>query len=823
MIISELTLSYPCVKYNIEVSHFTARKSTVIEWVILESVNKCMNLSQYAEISIGAFFEQIFTISAADLLIRPCLIELQDMGAITLSGIDDETELNNVPMSRIKLTSVGQEMQKQGLLPGATAEDTFQIYYEVIPRCLIEGTSVYKEKPTGLEVLNIKDEDEIEFPMAAVRNWLGERQREKKQGKMSWLTPTTRIEDISPKKAILLWQNVTRKIDLGEGLVWKIVGNDEVSIDEASMMKSTLSCPDEYAELGYSNIHNPDSDIEEIVSIDEISGLIKSRLMEDNLFCVDEKYYVKIDASRFSKKKKVRIGVVYGSESFAVENAIKEIVIRIPENDLQEYGVYFNANKSIQIGKFDVRAGLKHKDIVLAYVPKKKTVKFSDILVSIVDKHAQEDYSLLFVLSELGLNKLFLEYVGRILSNFKTVQDKADTIKDINLRSKKYYNQKMISVTDSEKLLIDESYVVENSQNIEEAMEILREYSTVNVFRQNEVFFQRILKLVLENIENQDNPENIWRLWKEIKGLKKSYIDWIVKNALYKNIYSKKCVQEIIDRFVNDNLFEIEEYTPVEQIILNMRRISIRLQEMLPEIDIFEKYSEEKFAEIILNHRDILDELYDEVRKWRDEEERFALKIYNIDEIRLAESAVFKASDNIMKILGALSIFYDNSFMKYSKVYIVDTCTLMNEPSLISWFDDNKSMLIIPMMVLDELDGLKSDENEKTAYSAREVIRAINNYKFYDWVNTGEVSHPELLPRDMDSERNDSKILSIAIRYIVKKPILLTDDINLSNIADANHIQSINLNAFQSMKKHEKVSESGKKAKRKIKRRNEVI
>ena len=62
MIFTEVTLSYPCVQHKVEVSHFTARKSTAIEWVILEAIRKCEKLTNYNGISIGAFFEQIFTI-----------------------------------------------------------------------------------------------------------------------------------------------------------------------------------------------------------------------------------------------------------------------------------------------------------------------------------------------------------------------------------------------------------------------------------------------------------------------------------------------------------------------------------------------------------------------------------------------------------------------------------------------------------------------------------------------------------------------------------------------------------------------------------------
>ena len=101
MIIFEGILSYPCIRYKVKVSHFTARKSTAIEWVILEAINRCGVLTQYTDEPISSFFEQIFAISDADLLIRPCLLNLYDMGAISIRNIDNETELSTVPMGNL--------------------------------------------------------------------------------------------------------------------------------------------------------------------------------------------------------------------------------------------------------------------------------------------------------------------------------------------------------------------------------------------------------------------------------------------------------------------------------------------------------------------------------------------------------------------------------------------------------------------------------------------------------------------------------------------------------------------------------------------------
>ena len=244
MIISEVTMSYPCIRHKVEVSHFTARKSTAIEWVILEAINKCDTLTQYASIPISVFFEQIFTISDADLLIRPCLIDLHDMGAISIPGIDNETELSTVPMGNLKLTKTGKEMQMQGLLPGTTAEDTFTVYYDLLSRTLREDGLLYKENATGIKVMSTDETDNAEFPSAAILEWLNFIQKDKRRIRMNWLSPTTKIQDITSLEADVLWKNTTKKIDLTYGMQWRVVGAENERFHEIALIGTELPCPE---------------------------------------------------------------------------------------------------------------------------------------------------------------------------------------------------------------------------------------------------------------------------------------------------------------------------------------------------------------------------------------------------------------------------------------------------------------------------------------------------------------------------------------------------------------------------------------------------
>ncbi len=817
---AEVTLSYPCVKHNVEVSHYTARRSTAIEWVILESISKCERLSYYAGKSIAGFFEEIFTITDADLLIKPVLISLQDMGAITISGIDDETELATVTMSNLKLTNTGKNMQAQGLLPGITSEDTFSIYYDIVAESLKGDKNLYKEEATGIPIINVDDADDTEFPEGTIREWLASIKDDRKRKFLNWLTPTTKIESITSLSSELYWKNITRRIEIVKGMKWKVVGNDEININELTLEQSEISCPDEFKNLPHLQIIDPDSEIRKLVSISEINSIIGDLLEKDDLFCVESKYYKDIKINQHNRKK-IRIGIVYGAEKYELENKGKQIIIRIPDLNLRDKGLYFNVKDSVQAGIITVSAGNVYKEIAVAIIPDTNEANFPEILISLVDKYYMRDNIIIFTLYELGLKDMFLQYINRIISEEQTIADKAKIIENLNEKSKVFYGQNSISSVEKERLLVNEAYIIEKCKTIEGAKEVIKEYASINTFRQNESLFQRILEIAIEHVGEQDSLQDIWDFLKSIVSVKKAYISWITKLGLQRKLYSKKSILSFIELFTNEDFFEIEEYTAVEQIIHDMRRISIHVEELLPNFDLYHTASDEKYREIVLAHIDALEDLYDYIRKWHDEEERFNNKILDINEVLISDTPFTNVKMNMDGLRDAVATFFDDSFMRFNKIYIVDTCTLMNEPGLISWFDGENSLLVIPMIVLDELDGLKNSDDDDKAFQAREVIRNISNYKAYDWLNTGETSHPELLSNDLDKERNDNKILSIAIRYCAKKPILLTDDTNLGNIASANNIKNMSLDSYKAMKRHEIMNskDSTMKSKKKKKKK----
>ncbi len=531
---TEIILSYPCIKYRAEVSHFTSRKSTAIEWVILEAINKCEKLPDYSGISIANFFEKLFTISDADLLIRPVLISLQDIGAIIISGIDDDTELNTVAMSNLRLTPTGRKMQSLGLLPGVSSQEIFSIYYDLVEGVLKEEINLYKKKSTGISIID--NPNEYKFPEGTIREWFSKIQNNKKQSKFNWLTPTTKIETIYPLDSELYWKNVIRKVELVDGMKWKISGMEDQNIDEISLKKFDIPYPEELKILPSIEIKNPDDEIKKIVSIDEIYNLIGEFIKNDDLFCIEAKYYQDVKITQ-PNKKNIRIGIVFGADKFEVKKSKMQLIIRIPDCELNNQGLYFNTSNSVKACITTVSAGEVSKDIAIAYIPKEYKNNLSNAIVTTVDKYYTQDNIILFALYEIGLKDLFLEYVTNIISENKELADKAKIIESFNQKSKEFYGKNLISATDKENFLIDEDYIIKYSKNIENAKKIISEYAEINAFKQDDSLFQKMMQIVIEHVGVQDSLEDIWSFWEVITSTKKAHINWITKMELQKYLY----------------------------------------------------------------------------------------------------------------------------------------------------------------------------------------------------------------------------------------------------------------------------------------------
>jgi PhoH-like ATPase len=129
------------------------------------------------------------------------------------------------------------------------------------------------------------------------------------------------------------------------------------------------------------------------------------------------------------------------------------------------------------------------------------------------------------------------------------------------------------------------------------------------------------------------------------------------------------------------------------------------------------------------------------------------------------------------------------------KTFVIDTNVLIHDPSAMFSFKDNK--VIIPMAVIEELDGLKRTNDER-GQSARLVIRKLSSLRDKGKLSTGvkldgggvlkvELGENIKLPYEFATSKIDHRIIGIALELQNKgeKCIFISKDINLRIKAEA--------------------------------------
>ena len=144
---------------------------------------------------------------------------------------------------------------------------------------------------------------------------------------------------------------------------------EDQNIDEISLKKFDIPYPEELKILPSIEIKNPDDEIKKIVSIDEIYNLIGEFIKNDDLFCVEAKYYQDVKITQ-PNKKNIRIGIVFGADKFEVKKSKMQLIIHIPDCELNNQGLYFNTSNSVKACITTVSAGEVSKDIAIAYTAK---------------------------------------------------------------------------------------------------------------------------------------------------------------------------------------------------------------------------------------------------------------------------------------------------------------------------------------------------------------------------------------------------------------------------------------------------------------------
>ncbi len=130
--------------------------------------------------------------------------------------------------------------------------------------------------------------------------------------------------------------------------------------------------------------------------------------------------------------------------------------------------------------------------------------------------------------------------------------------------------------------------------------------------------------------------------------------------------------------------------------------------------------------------------------------------------------------------------------------YVIDTNIFIEHPELLRQFNRNET-ICIPITVSEELNyHIKT--NPLTKFQAEKAIKMLDSY---DGDIQYETSEESLLPKDLfrggttNNDKNDNKILSIALKLAYNHPILITNDRGLRQKAKSIGVETQDYNEFR--------------------------
>ena len=606
MEVCEEIIAHPYMKYKVMVSHLTPRKSTAFEWLFLEALIKAEG-SEFQNENLEDFFKKYFMIDNPEKLIMPVLKTLYDLSAVTCKDLTDDTTLNQLKLSDVKVLPLGKEMQQKGFLPAEEQRDIVNVVYDALNKKLITDRNNFTSEPKGNYIPLEEEGNEKYFPEKQIRNYLEaqktetenqvkkeqtdsladdplvkamlsknrpqaednkKKNKKAKQKKIDWLKADTQISAVFPSERNVCYENSKHKVQLKDGLLWKLEGNKAVELEEASLKNFENNPPEGLKVCPVSSITKPDSQVQELLlfSSDTISNFEHSiknvqyrinyatgnnnckAFIVENSFFNEENFFQKISDGK-NKNKDVKSVIVFNANKLAVKAESGRLIVTIPsapEAVIHSACIYVNNLFCIKAEKFPVRAGDVSRDITFSYIPKKNELNVRDCILSIVEQYYKSQPAVLLLLNEEnGLKKEFNGFLDKLVADH-SASDKDKILNELNQLNLKLTGKKLLSnevVADS---LIDKNQIKQTVKDFPSAIKVIKEY-TKNPAIKNQVLTE-LLKAVIPCLQPTDSLEDVWALIDLVKQKAPGFHGYLNKQGIWGKFYSEKAKNDYFEK-----------------------------------------------------------------------------------------------------------------------------------------------------------------------------------------------------------------------------------------------------------------------------------
>lgn len=588
--IYRIFFSEPYAKYKTVVGYFISRKSTVIEWMILELIRRYSNDNECSSnISLKTIIEDILSVPDADILVKPSIIELIEINAIEDKDnlIDENISLDEVNLSHLALTQSGNEMQEKGLLPATLSLEEIVFIYDKLENDLkLESDTKINKLEKISKGIKLSNMNELVFDENRAKEILEDKKDKVKSGLFD---PTSEIGRIMIKgKADILWRNLEDEIEINENGKLELTNYKDKEIfnkllieNISDLFKSDLLATLGILEINQSFDYNNFKNLLKIFHAESISQKLKNVLNSEDFVIVNNEFNKLMDYDSI----KSNLLLIYGKEEFFIDIKDKKMIVHIDEEMPFNNCIALNNSKTnVCIADFEVYNDFDNKNIIFGYSYLYNNIDLKNLKEELINKYISYDYRIIFLNLFISKDRnIFRDNLAKWFNNIEKIEE------GLNFLSSIINDAKNIKLDDDEAKNIFINIISKNNKtNDINNIEKLKEY--LNILNNGEILDKDSLNKVYINIiknnyiyfNNLEEFDNFYNFLNEYK-IPFNNIENIIKN-LYKNSFI-----DMIVKYANNTEHRYKELSSIEKSINsfanNIKSISSNLK--LQENDLF--------------------------------------------------------------------------------------------------------------------------------------------------------------------------------------------------------------------------------------------
>lgn len=784
MKLSDIRIGVPLLRLETKIFHATPRKPTAFERIVLGMTERFAQNASFNNIPVERLFIDVLCVSDPGPLVTPTLSELMALDVIRCMG--DIEALDTLILRDIEITERGQKMIAEDMLPARSMQNDEVFYYDPIRQKLLSESESKTYRPVKPKLSVDSSVFEGVFPEELIRsNIISTGYR--------WFSSASHIERVESLSVETLWKDIPCSIEVDSGVL-RVVSNNQSVNDYLASIESDES---------YARFIEPTFDYHSL-PVEDLQELNNADLGQTG---TDIQTISQALAAWPSDARFVIPGSNYDRELITAQAPAHQAIVLYEESHPTGISIQWNSERSgckilintlhpmphslrvtdrdnLICRSINAKYGNKPRNVIVACrIPTRQS---DDVLSEAISNLSElvktsdnisDQNALIFWQGEARFLK---DHTHRLAtSTFATheiVKEYFSTLSDVERLSGRANRDAWLkSLWD----ILSVRLVQSEEIDLKDAEQLIKALAENAPYPANMV--SELLGVVVASVKQPHSPDELGQLTEIIRILDK---DW--SPTYPSKLFTRELTRSIVEQFpgLDPRVISIQS-EPFES-LRALHKVHESLCQMIGSGGLNGLANEDDYISLIKSTKGFA--LSECAHTWASAMDSL---ISVLEDVTVLKGTQLSAcNDNITEISQWTSKLIGSLDPRIRSVYVFDTSALIEHPKIVAAASQGE-LFVVTKRVIEELDDKKL--NETLRPSVAEAVRNLRNLsKDHIQFCDGDMS---LLPSDY-RVKGDNLILSVAVRYRKHKPVLITNDNNLSLKARAEGLEAMSAESF---------------------------